>query len=791
MRIRLLGLLFVLLIAPNVFGQGGVVTGVVAARATGQLVSGATVTVQGTSNRATTNALGRFRIEGVSAGRITLNVEAPGFLTLQFPDVQVQAGTVKEVVIDLEVTPNILERVQVTATREAVTTGDIPALTDSISRATIDDRGDQTLVQALNHVPGAVVSTQLGIFESFMLRGVPRGDPEFTHVLVLIDGVPQTLANNAARVVALPINDAGSIEVFRGPNSATYGRSAIAGVINVRTEDPTPEHHASFNFTGGQFGTLKGLASAAGPIQSWGGYYVSAGSERNHGFWNSKTADYNAGNTSLFSKLTFAPDSKSLGSISVNRVVSDNSTPTNEPIINGKFLHDLDPRFDRLTSFNIPGPNYHQGEGRTTFNYSRQLATWARVTETLGYRVVQHKFINDGDFIGSPYDTVNNTVTMYPFSQQLDEDVFYQEARLELVPRFGNIRSNATFGHSYEWNGGGIDADFIYTDDETFGFPINYLNPVIPTIDTWKHDLAAHRSYHQGINGIFGQYTIEPVSRLILSAGGRYDRLKLDHTRGSNARVTKTIDAFSPKASATVKLLGASSGSRSTLSVYGSYAQSFVPPRRPSALNPSDPPLNPEEIENYEGGLKGSFLGGRVSAEAAYFQMREEGVVLSTRVGPQFFPTNAGTVRYKGIETGTNIAISRKVSTYFNASFYRNRFGTFVIQGSGGDDVLTGNRLPIAPDRVINWGADFNPTKAWNFNANYKHVGPVQSDQSNSFELPQFHVVDAAVTWKHGPMRITLSAHNIFNEEYYWTGGETADPGTPRQVLAGMQFNFR
>jgi outer membrane receptor protein involved in Fe transport len=794
--VRLLALCFVHLVlftAQNAFAQNGAITGVVeeGTRGSGRLVSGATVTIDGTTNRATTNALGRFRLEGVAPGRVALTIEAPGYLNLRVPDVQVQPGASAELIIGLDVTPNILERVQVTATREPVSAGDIPALTSVVTQAEIQERGEQTLVQALNHVPGAVVSTQLGIFESIMLRGVPRESVEFSRVLVLIDGVPQTLANNSARVVALPINDTGAIEVFRGPNSAVYGRSAVGGVVNVRTANPTPEHNASFNFTGGQFGFLKGMASAAGPIRDWGGYYVSAASERNHGFMKSKTGDLTSGNSAQFGKFTFAPDSKSFGSITGNHVVSDSSTPTNEPIINGQFLHDLDPRYDRLTSFNIPGPNYHQSEGRATLNYTREFASWVKFVETAGYRRVQHKFINDGDFIGSPYDTVNNLVTMYPFSQQLDEDVYFQEARLEFSPRFGDVRSSATFGHSYEWNGGGIDADFIYTDEDLFGFPINYLNPVIPPIGDWQHDVAAHRSYHQGIHGVFGQFTIDPVSRLTLTAGGRFDRLKLDHTRGSNAKIEKTIDAFSPKASATVRLLGVGGGSSSTLNVYGTYGQSFIPPRRPSALNNVDPPLDPVEIENYEGGLKGSVLNGRVAMEAGYFWTKEDGVVLNRQIGPQFLPTNAGEIRYKGVETGIDVAVSSKVHTYFNAAFYRSRFGEFVIQSAGGDTVLTGNRLPVAPDRVVNWGASFDPTPAVNFNVNLKHVGPSQSDNDNTFEIPKFTTVDAAVSWRRGPVRVTLSAHNLFDEEYYWTGGETADPGTPRQVLLGMEFNFR
>ena len=62
---------------------------------------------------------------------------------------------------------------------------------------------------------------------------------------------------------------------------------------------------------------------------------------------------------------------------------------------------------------------------------------------------------------------------------------------------------------------------------------------------------------------------------------------------------------------------------------------------------PEDVPLElrPEDIANYEGGLKGSLLEGRISFEATYFRITEDGVVLSTRQGPFFLPTNAGKLR--------------------------------------------------------------------------------------------------------------------------------------------------
>jgi iron complex outermembrane receptor protein len=784
----------VVLFEQEMSAQSQAVTGTVVSQANGQPIADAVVTVEGTSLTATTNAAGRFRIEGVPAGRATLVVRARGFLERRVVDVP--PGT-DATTIELQPTPNFLDRVQVTATKTESAVGEVAAATDVVDRSTIESRGDQTLTQAIAHVPGAVVSTQLGIFESVMLRGMPRGDPEFTNTLLLIDGVPQTLSNNGARVIALPIHDATSIEIVRGPNSALYGRTAIGGAVNVRTADPTPERQFGVELTGGEFKMAKGLATASGPLKQWGGYYVSGGAERNGGYFVNKTTTKYSDNTkSVFGKITFTPSPNSFGSISINHVDSKNFTPTNEPIINGQFLHVIDPRFDRFTNFNIPGPNYNQRETRFTVNFAQELAPWAKVVEVFGYRAVQHHFIEDGDFIAGPFDLKAHTVSMYPFSQQMDEDIFYQELRLELASSAARVKNRAIFGGSYEHNSGKLFSDFIFNDPDLFGFTINYLNPVIPPKTEWQHD-TGNRLYHLGITGLFGQYQIEPVRRLIVTAGGRYDRLDLDNSRNGGAKLENTFDAFSPKVSATVKLANPGDGAENagpTVNVYAAYSQSFLPPRRPSSLVPADVTLNlkPEDIENVEGGVKASLAGGRVSLEATYFHMTEDGVVLSTRQGPFFLPTNSGKLLYKGVETGAAIAMSSRADVYANASFYRNRFSNFVIQSEDGDEALTGNRLPISPDRIINWGVTVRPASSVDATVNVKHMGSVQANRENTFSLGGYSLLDAAVTWRSGPLRVTVSGHNLTNQEYYWNGdGETADPGRPRQVLVTTSVRLK
>ena len=170
----------------------GTIAGTVVAVETGQPVLDAVVLVDGEGLAAVTNAVGRFEIAGAPAGSAALTVQAPGYLELQVPAVQVAAGAATMVTIELVATPNYLERVQVTASKAPLSIGEIAAQADVVERSEIDERGDQRLTQAIAHVPGVIVSTLAGSFESVMLRGLPRSGNEFTSTLLLIDGVPQT-----------------------------------------------------------------------------------------------------------------------------------------------------------------------------------------------------------------------------------------------------------------------------------------------------------------------------------------------------------------------------------------------------------------------------------------------------------------------------------------------------------------------------------------------------------------------------------------------------------------------
>jgi len=367
---------------------------------------------------------------------------------------------------------------------------------------------------------------------------------------------------------------------------------------------------------------------------------------------------------------------------------------------------------------------------------------------------------------------------MYPFSLQSDEEIFYEEARFAMQPAGGRVEDELLVGASFESNTGFRRGDLIFTDAVTFGMPIDFLDPTPPPRTDWEHFEFGGDDYRLRSYGLYYQYQIAPLPRLELTAAGRFDRLDLKNVETLQAgrpKIEETFEAFSPKFSALYRLLdGTQTGSLGVvnLNVYAAYSEAFKPPRTPSGLNPTgtEPTLDPEDITNYEVGLKSSIADGRASLAATYFQMERNGIVVSTREGPFFRDSNAGKQDFEGLEVAAAWAPMPNLNFNGSVALYRNRFGEFVIQGAGGDVVLSGNRLPLVPGRIYGLGGSYAATDALGFTLGFKHVGDRFSDQNNVPLLDSYTLLDGSISWSSDPLRLTLSGHNVLDKRYFTSG---------------------
>jgi len=144
----------------------------------------------------------------------------------------------------------------------------VPAAITVITRQDIEERGYQSLAEALNAVPGMRLAPTGGL--GAQTSGFVRGNSSRS-VLVLLDGVPindPAEPNGAFNFGNDLLFDVERIEVLRGPASALYGSGAIGGVVNLvtrRAAADTPFQPYG-EVAGGTQRTIRGGAGATGTV---------------------------------------------------------------------------------------------------------------------------------------------------------------------------------------------------------------------------------------------------------------------------------------------------------------------------------------------------------------------------------------------------------------------------------------------------------------------------------------------------------------------------------------------
>ena len=147
----------------------------------------------------------------------------------------------------------------------------IPAGVTIITRQQIQERGYQSVAEALFTVPGVNLAPTGGLGQqtSLFTRGTNSN-----HTLVLIDGIPVNDPSTPAGAFDFGqdlLGDTERIEIIRGPFSSLYGSGALGGAINLVTRRaPADREVTAFGeLAGGSNRTVRANAGLAGTVGSF------------------------------------------------------------------------------------------------------------------------------------------------------------------------------------------------------------------------------------------------------------------------------------------------------------------------------------------------------------------------------------------------------------------------------------------------------------------------------------------------------------------------------------------
>ncbi len=162
-----------------------------------------------------------------------------------------------------------LEEVTVTARKITERLLDAPISITAFSAAAIDEKGLKNLEDVAKSTPGMQYSLQGGQIpgrynSAIRFRGmnVNSAAPSLQLSALFVDGI-----FSLGGTQSIPYDDIERIEVVRGPQSATYGRSTFAGAVNYITRTPSlTDFSGQINVSGATFQDNSVSAGFEGPI---------------------------------------------------------------------------------------------------------------------------------------------------------------------------------------------------------------------------------------------------------------------------------------------------------------------------------------------------------------------------------------------------------------------------------------------------------------------------------------------------------------------------------------------
>ncbi|MBU1376539.1 MAG: TonB-dependent receptor [Alphaproteobacteria bacterium] len=676
-------------------------------------------------------------------GRLFASVCALGLLAAAAPALAQTTGS------KANAKPSVTDvgEVIVTSTRRTERLQDIPLSVTAYSQETLTAKGIVGYEGLAQETPGVVLNRPSANFNNFTARGIATngyGANLQSTVAVYIDELPISTIGNTT-VLDPNLFDVERVEFLRGPQGTLFGSGSLSGALRILTKKP--------NLT--QFGaSVLADIGVIGPdslrqryngminvplvqdklaLRAVGFYRNEEGYIDNVGLTNRKNSndlDAWGGRVQLLWAATDRTNVKLLASREISKP-RDSST-VSPALGHDKRVSDRPDLFQGwLTSFNATVE--HQFDG-------------AQLTSSSTYSKFNQKFYVD---LGGTFGNALGAATGIAFALDADayQDTFVQEARLVSDP-----------GGKWDWVVGGfyldrrIDVDYNYRSRPDYlafrgftGLPDEY------------YQRFGNHTNSQELAG-FGEVTYRFSDRMWVTGGLRYGGFEAQTiTEGGGYNSNYLTAALTPgfRGPLTITPIAAARGVKakesgpswklsvsykpsSAITTYATVSTGFRTPvvngfaGRTSVVNPSDIVIpagaDSDDLTNYEIGLKGRWLNGRLTTNLAAYWIDWENIqVQANRVSDSVqFATNIGKAVSRGLEFEVVALPADGLSVGVNGAFNEAEVTKLspteaAISGAGEGVRLASPRFQGSA--FFNYGFDLTPDARANLSTVVSRVG--------------------------------------------------------------------
>jgi outer membrane receptor protein involved in Fe transport len=706
--------------------------------------------------------------------------------------------------------PSELTEIVVTATLRSTPAIEVPASVTVLSDQTLRDAGRTHFEDVLGLIPNLNWAGDTSLPRYFQLRGIGeleqyQGAPN-PSVGFLIDDVDFSGLGTAGTLY-----DIDQVDVLRGPQPTRYGANALAGLIYLKSAEPTDTWYGRVDLDPGDYGTNSQGAVLSGPVDSLdSGFRLAAQRFYTNGYYRNlylNRDDTNRQDEYTYrAKWVFMPSDRLRIELTAMQVDIDNGYDA-YAIDNSRDTESDQPGVDSQHSTGVALRAHYLASDTVGFT---AIATYAR-------SVIEYSY--DGDW-GNPVLWAP-AATVYQASEVQNRERWTKTLELRL-----GTESNRGFGWLAGFYGSQLDerlTDLSLYDYQPLGAPPD------PVAD--QSNDVIDSGYRARNVALFGELDGDFAADLRWSVGLRAERWSASYqgtttdflgtnTGYTNATITPTaIESVTP---ATLNPANDLWGGHTSLtykigadqSVYATVVRGYKAGGFNLSQNllPSQLSFNPEADVSLETGYKADLLNHRltINADVFYLYRRDAQIKTSFQSDPKnpddfvFYTGNAASGHNDGVESDLTWRAADGLTLGADLGLLQSYFEDFVQQGSQGTTTLTVSReLANAPHWQAAANATYRDPRGPFARIDVTGMGGYYFDlPPNDTTSKPYGLLHAKVGWETPRWSVYLSGRNLLNKRYPVRGFYFGDVppnfpnevyiqlGDPRTWIASLSVNF-
>lgn len=640
-----------------------------------------------------------------------------------------------EVTAEREASSLGLDQASTTGSRTGVTVRELPASIESVDSATIQERGDYTIMDAITRATGV---SGVGSGGNGTMSFSTRGFSGTNSVGLAEDGMR---LSTGAGTQNYPNDSWGyeRIEVLRGPASVVYGSGTVGATINAVRKAPSRTASAEALFGIGTDGTGRiglGGTGALGEIASFrvDAYGHTTDGQRDLG---------NASGSKLLTTLRLQPSSDLRFELLADYSKQNPERYWGTPNDKGRIVSSL-----RNENYNVSDAIIGYEDKRLRGRVEWQANDWLTLRDEVYYFEANRHWKNVEQYsLNAAAGTVNRSDYL-EIRHNMDQTGNRLEAGIRTERHRGVIGwevARVNFRHSNNSPYGG--ASTVSAGNTAHG-AWSSPDPTLAKFDT-----------RSTLQALYAEDAWQFANQWLLMAGIRHDVADVSRDELVNGTdFDKTLRGNAWRLGLTYQLSPATS-------LYAQASTGHDPVTSIITMNLSNSNFTLTKGKQVETGIKQSLGNGLGEWTAALFRIDKDDIITRDPVNPAL-SVQGGSQHSQGIELSAALTPWKNWRFEGNFTVLRARYDELLE--AGGVD-RSGKRPTDVPEQVANLWAHhrLGPVLA---SLGGRYVGKRYADNANSVVLPAYSVVDAALAWTYDQRTtLRLLGRNLTDKVYATT----------------------